>query len=226
MYELIENLKEKQWLRSGSLNSQELGIHPTGHKKLDSTLNGGFPKHGVIEVKSPSGIGELRLLLPHIKNTSQDRLCVFIQPPGYLCTEQLVSLGINANNILLIYPENEQHALWAAEQCLRSGACSNVLLWHAGLEIHQAKRLQVASERGQCLHFYLKTGSPESFSLPITLNMTLSPHDLGLEVSITRRKGGWLNERCIVDMTSTWPELTVEPANDALILPFPMHQRG
>ena len=56
MYELIENLKEKQWLRSGSLNSQELGIHPTGHKKLDSTLNGGFPKHGVIEVKSPSGI--------------------------------------------------------------------------------------------------------------------------------------------------------------------------
>ena len=164
--------------------------------------------------------------MPHIKNTSQDRLCVFIQPPGYLCTEQLVSLGINANNILLIYPENEQHALWAAEQCLRSGACSNVLLWHTALEIHQAKRLQVASERGQCLHFYLKTGSPDSFSLPITLNMTLSPHDLGLEVSITRRKGGWLNERCIVDMTSTWPELTVEPANDALILPFPMHQRG
>ena len=34
MYELIDNLKEKQWLWSGSLSSQELGTHSTGDKNL------------------------------------------------------------------------------------------------------------------------------------------------------------------------------------------------
>ena len=61
MYELIENLKEKQWLRSGSLNSQELGyILQAIKNSIAPSME--FPKHGVIEVKSPSGIGELRLL--------------------------------------------------------------------------------------------------------------------------------------------------------------------
>lgn len=225
MYELIEHLKQKQWLWSG-VQTQEHHDHlTTGFDLLDQKLDGGFPKHGVVELQGSSGIGELRLLLPHLKNTSQERLSVFIQPPGYLCAQHLTDAGLDNNRILLIQPNNAKEALWAAEQCLRSGACSNVLLWHSELEVHQARRLQVASERGNTLHFLFKTEQKCVFSLPVNLSMTLLPHPLGLEVTITKRKGGWPQGSFVLDMSATWPSLTLKPTAP-VVVPFPIRRQG
>lgn len=225
MYELIEHLKQKQWLWSGSQTPDNDDYYSTGYDLLDQKLEGGFPKHGVIELQGAASIGELRLLLPHLKNTSQERLSVFIQPPGYLCAEQLNNQGLDNNKVLLIYPQNEKQALWAAEQCLRSGACSNVLLWHSELEVHQARRLQVASEHGNCLHFLFKTKQKSLFSLPVSLSMTLLPHALGVEVTITKRKGGWPQGSFVIDMSAAWPSLTLQP-QAPVVIPFPIRQQG
>ncbi|NOI80515.1 translesion DNA synthesis-associated protein ImuA [Vibrio tubiashii] len=225
MYELIEHLKQKQWLWSGSQTPDSGDYYSTGHDLLDQKLEGGFPKHGVVELQGAASIGELRLLLPHLKNTSQERLSVFIQPPGYLCAEQLNNEGLDNNKVLLIYPQNDKEALWAAEQCLRSGACSNVLLWHPELEVHQARRLQVASEHGNCLHFIFKTAKKSLFSLPVSLSMTLLPHALGVEITITKRKGGWPQGSFVIDMSAAWPSLTLQP-KPPVIIPFPIRQQG
>ncbi|KOO16874.1 recombinase RecA [Vibrio xuii] len=225
MYELIENLKQKQWLWSGVQTPEHSDHYPTGYDLLDQKLEGGFPKHGVVELQGTSSIGELRLLIPHLKNTSQERLSVFIQPPGYLCAEQLCNEGIDNNKVLLVYPRNEKEALWAAEQCLRSGACSNVLLWHSSLEVHQARRLQVASERGNAVHFLFKTENKHVFSLPVNLSMRLTPHPSGLKVAITKRKGGWPQGSFIIDMSSHWPCLTLQP-KAPVVIPFPIRQQG
>ncbi|AIW14553.1 translesion DNA synthesis-associated protein ImuA [Vibrio tubiashii] len=225
MYELIEHLKQKQWLWSGSQTPDSGDYYSTGHDLLDQKLEGGFPKHGVVELQGASSIGELRLLLPHLKNTSQERLSVFIQPPGYLCAEQLNNEGLDNNKVLLIYPQNDKEALWAAEQCLRSGACSNVLLWHPELEVHQARRLQVASEHGNCLHFIFKMAKKSLFSLPVSLSMTLLPHALGVEITITKRKGGWPQGSFVIDMSAAWPSLTLQP-KPPVIIPFPIRQQG
>lgn len=225
MYELIDHLKQKQWLWQGSQSPQEHEFFSTGFDLLDQKLKGGFPKHGVVELQSTLGIGELRLLVPHIKATSQERLSVFINPPGYLCAEQLTNEGIDSNKVLIITPKSDKEALWAAEQCLKSGACSNVLLWHKELEVHQARRLQVASETGSCLHFLFKTDSKSVFSLPVSLSMTLAPHDLGLKVVITKRKGGWPQESFVIDMRSKWVRLT-KPSNTPTVIPFPMRKQG
>lgn len=225
MYELIEHLKQKQWLWSGSQTPDSGDYYSTGHDLLDQKLEGGFPKHGVVELQGASSIGELRLLFPHLKNTSQERLSVFIQPPGYLCAEQINNEGLDNNKVLLIYPQNDKEALWAAEQCLRSGACSNVLLWHPELEVHQARRLQVASEHGNCLHFIFKTAQKSLFSLPVSLSMTLLPHALGVEITITKRKGGWPQGSFVIDMSAAWPSLTLQP-KPPVIIPFPIRQQG
>jgi len=225
MYELIEHLKQKQWLWSGSQTPDNGDYYPTGHDLLDQKLEGGFPKHGVVELQGASSIGELRLLLPHLRNTSQERLSVFIQPPGYLCAEQLNNEGLDNNKVLLIYPQTDKEALWAAEQCLRSGACSNVLLWHPELEVHQARRLQVASEHGNCLNFIFKTAKKSLFSLPVSLSMTLLPHALGIEITITKRKGGWPQGSFVIDMSAAWPSLTLQPKSP-VVIPFPIRQQG
>ncbi len=225
MYELIEHLKQKQWLWQGSHAPEEKAQYPTGYDLLDQKLMGGFPRHGVVELEGQTGIGELRLLLPHLKQTSQTRLSIFIQPPGYLCAEQLANEELDSNKVLIIYPNSSKEALWAAEQCLKSGACSNVLLWHPELEVHQARRLQVASETGNCLHFIFKTVSQSAFSLPVSLSMVLSAHPLGLEITIAKRKGGWSQGSFVIDMRSKWPSLTLQPQTP-VVIPFPIRQQG
>ncbi|MGF1908258.1 translesion DNA synthesis-associated protein ImuA [Vibrio kasasachensis] len=225
MYELIEHLKQKQWLWQGTAQHQTLETYSTGFPLLDSKLEGGFPKHGVVELQSASGIGELRLLIPHLLASSENLLSVFIQPPGYLCAEMLAEQGFDLNQILLLYPKNSQHALWAAEQCLKSGACSNVLLWQSELEVHQARRLQVASETGSCLHFLFKQPQEHLFSLPVSLCMRLEPHNYGLSVTITKRKGGWAHGSFVLDMRSRWSQLAVEQA-DPVVIPFPLRKQG
>ena len=225
MYELIEHLKQKQWLWQANQTPESQDYYSTGYSLLDQKLEGGFPKHGVVELQSSQGIGELRLLLPHLQQTSQERLVVFIQPPGYLCAQHLSAQGMDCNKVLLINPNTPKEALWAAEQCLKSGACSNVLLWATDLEVHQARRLQVASETGNCLSFLFKTEQRSLFSLPVSLSMTLHPHSLGLEITITKRKGGWPHGSFVLDMHHYWPSLTVQ-ASDPVVLPFSLRKQG
>jgi hypothetical protein len=99
------------------------------------------------------------------------------------------------------------------------------LLWHPELEVHQARRLQVASEHGNCLHFIFKTAKKSLFSLPVSLSMTLLPHALGVEITITKRKGGWPQGSFVIDMSAAWPSLTLQP-KPPVIIPFPIRQQG
>ncbi|OIQ24759.1 translesion DNA synthesis-associated protein ImuA [uncultured Vibrio sp.] len=225
MYELIEQLKSSQLLWQGT-HTPTLGEYlSTGFDTLDNKLEGGYPKHGVVEIQSPSGIGELRLMLPHIRQSETNKLSVFIQPPGCLCAEQLASENIDQKNVVVIYPQTPQHALWAAEQCLKSGACSHVFLWQSELEVHHARRLQVASEEGDCLQFIFRQQQQGQFSLPVSLSMTLSPHRHGVEVAITKRKGGWPQGKFTLSMSHLWPNLTLEQ-NAPVVVPFPMLKQG
>ncbi|MGF1748783.1 translesion DNA synthesis-associated protein ImuA [Vibrio cionasavignyae] len=228
MHTLITELQNKQLIWKGSRSfSSTKDYRPTGFDELDQRLNGGFPNHGVVDIQSIGGIGELRLLLPHITTCAEKRLLVLINPPGYLCADYLLGQGIQPSQVLMLYPTSIKHALWAAEQSLKSGACGCVCLWQKDIEIHHAKRLQVASETGQCLQFLFRPVQPHIFSLPVSLGLTLEPHESGLEISITKQKGGFSRRPFIVNMTACWPELTVtaEPSASTVIS-FPMQQQG
>lgn len=235
MHELIKNLQDRQLIWKG-LQSTTLGsTTSTGYPQLDKQLDGGFPTHGVIEVESQQGIGELRLLTPYLAQQNSQKLAIFINPPGKICAEFFSSQGVELDNILVIEPQRDLNALWAAEQCLKSGACHSVLLWGADLEIHQTKRLQAASETGKCLQFHFKSNSHNQLSLPVSLSMKLSSHAQGLKVEVTKRKGSWSYGSFILDMTHNWPLLTekiigIDSSHRALsdntVLAFPIAKQG
>ncbi|MDG3087643.1 translesion DNA synthesis-associated protein ImuA [Vibrio hannami] len=222
---LTDLINNRKLLWKGSEQKPMTEVTSSGYKEMDRQLQGGFPKHGVVEILSDTGIGELRLLTPYIRENSQKRLSVFINPPAYLCAEFLEQQNIDLSRVIMIHPKNDKDALWAAEQSLKSGACGSVCLWHSSLEVHQARRLQVASETGGCLHFFFRTEQKFQVTLPISLSLTLKATDLGLEVSVSKRKGGWLNSTFQIDMSRLWPSLT-RPATNEPVLAFPTLKRG
>lgn len=228
MHELIEQLKQKQLLWQGnevSAQSIAFSAASSGFSALDEKLAGGLPANGVVDLQSISGIGELRLLFPHLRTADDGRLIVFIQPPANLNAEALLAEQLDINRILLIEPNTTQHAFWAAEQCLKSGACSHVLLWCDEVEIHQARRFQVGCETGNCRHILFRSAQTRLFSLPITLAMHLTAHDRGLEVQITKCKGVWEPKPFVLDMQSFWPQLTHHQPTQKVV-PFPVRQQG
>lgn len=235
MHELIKNLQDRQLIWRGLQSTTQGSTTSTGYPQLDKQLDGGFPTHGVIEVESQQGIGELRLLTPYLAQQNSQKLAIFINPPGKICAEFFSSQGIELDNILVIEPPRDLDALWAAEQCLKSGACHSVLLWGADLEIHQTKRLQAASETGKCLQFHFKATSHNQLSLPVSLSMKLSSHAQGLKVEVTKRKGSWSYGSFILDMTPNWPLLTEKVISidsshhnlsDNTVLAFPIAKQG
>ncbi|MCC5515848.1 translesion DNA synthesis-associated protein ImuA [Vibrio splendidus] len=235
MHELIKNLQDRQLIWTGLQSTTQGSTTSTGYSQLDKQLDGGFPTYGVIEVESQQGIGELRLLTPYLAQQNSQKLAIFINPPGKICAEFFSSQGIELENILIIQPQRDLDALWAAEQCLKSGACHSVFLWGADLEIHQTKRLQAASETGKCLQFHFKATSHNQLSLPVSLSMKLSSHAQGLKVEVTKRKGSWSYGSFILDMSQNWPLLTEkitlqDSSHSALsnntVLAFPIAKQG
>ncbi len=129
----------------------------TGFAELDQALAGGFPAHTVVELHSPMGIGELRLLLPCLTRPAAcSQLLALINPPLLIGSQMLQAAGIAADQVLLLQPANTQDALWAAEQCLKSGCCGSVILWQRTLSIAQLKRLQLCAQDGQASLFIFR----------------------------------------------------------------------
>ncbi|MFC3024381.1 translesion DNA synthesis-associated protein ImuA [Vibrio zhugei] len=228
MNELITELKNKHWLWQGTLASchgvSETTKHTTGYPVLDQKLMGGFPHSGVVELQSPVGIGELRLLLPYLAQ-KQQRLTVFINPPSPIHSEALIYAGLTLDKVRVLTPKTPKDALWAAEQCLKSGACEQVLLWQNNLEVHHARRLQVASTTGQCVQFLLRRPQQQIFSLPVTLSLQLQPAAHGITVTIKKYKGAWPSEPFTVPYQEHWPDL-IQPDTDSVVVPFQRQKQG
>ena len=235
MPSVIDLLHSKHLIWQGSKQQEPINTQSTGYPELDAQLDGGFPIHGVVEICSELGIGELRLLTPFIKASGKKKLSVFINPPAYLCSEYLDQQGIDLHRLITIFPKTEKEALWATEQSLKSGCCSSVILWHPCLQVHQARRLQVASETGQCLNFLFKTEQHEQVSLPISLTMQLQAEESGIQATIHKRKGGWKKSTFSIDMSHKWAYLRQQAKSLPTSIPtkkqdnialFPLQRRG
>lgn len=131
---------------------------PTGHAALDALLpQRGWPRGAVTELLLPAdGVGELALLLPTLARLTQDGGTVAVIAPPYLpYAPAWQGAGVDLA-CLHIVDAAPRDALWAFEQCLRSGACAAVLGWPLQADAAALRRLQVAADSGHCLGFALR----------------------------------------------------------------------
>ena len=212
MSTLIQQLRDKRLIWSATEQGQKSkGVRHQGYPELDKRLTDGFPTHGMMEIASALGVGELRLVLPYLKSLMEDgRLMVFIAPPCQVNATMLLAYGIPLSQCLLLTPESDTEALWCAEQCLRSGACSSVILWQQQLQIHQAKRLHHAAEKSHTLHILFHPPATQKLSLPIPFRLSLKAVSEGVKVTVERQKRGWPIPSFIVNMRQQWPSQTAQ----------------
>lgn len=154
---------------------------PTGHDELDAALPlGGWPEHALSEVLLPAdGVGELDLLMPTLSRlTKAGQLVVFVAPPYIPYAPALQSRGVDLRYLHIVDAEPKK-ALWAFEQCLRSGTCAAVVGWPQRIDHHALRRLQVAADTGQALGFALRDtrhaeqASPAALRLEITVDRSV-----------------------------------------------------
>ncbi|MCG7548404.1 translesion DNA synthesis-associated protein ImuA [Pseudoalteromonas sp. Of7M-16] len=198
----------------------------TGYDVLDAHLDGGFPMPGVVDIKSHTGVGEVRLLLPYIR--SQSRLCVMINPPACINAHALLHQDVMTELVWVISTNTCQEALWAAEQCLKSGACGSVLLWHRDLQVHQVKRLLLSAQTGKSLCCLLRNDVSQFGSLPVSLCLQLEPDIDGLKIKVNKLRGGWAKPQLTLPWTLLWPLVmtqTEQTSLEAQVLPFLQPQR-
>ncbi|RDZ28560.1 translesion DNA synthesis-associated protein ImuA [Lysobacter silvisoli] len=144
---------------------------PTGHAALDALLpQGGWPRRALTELLLPAdGVGELALLMPTLARLSREGGTVAVIAPPYIPYAPAWQAGGVDLAMLEIVAASARDALWAFEQCLRSGACAAVLGWPAQADAQALRRLQVAADSGQCLGFALRdrkhAGNPSPAAL-------------------------------------------------------------
>ena len=131
---------------------------PTGHTALDALLpQGGWPRRALTELLLPAdGVGELALLLPTLARLTQAGSAVAVIAPPYIpYAPAWQAAGVDLS-LLEIVDAAPRDALWAFEQCLRSGACAAVIGWPRQADAQALRRLQVAADSGDCLGFVLR----------------------------------------------------------------------
>lgn len=227
MQNIIQDLKQQQLIwhaNSPHYRGEEHGCR-SGLADLDTLLNGGFPRHGVVEIESTLAIGELRLLCPFL--LLQQGMVALIQPPAMVNAAFWRYVGLSLSDSLILHPSTVKEALWSAEQCLKSGACQTVLLWQDEIEIHQVKRLQLACEQGGSLLFMFRHHSHTQLSLPISLSLQLTPSEQGVYVKVRKRKGGWQCGTVEINYQQLFPQLTLAPSIETQrVIPFPLALQG
>ena len=159
--------------------------HPSGHPALDAALpSGGWPEAAMTELLLPAdGAGELSLLWPVLARLSQaGQRVVLVAPPYIPYAPAWQAAGVDLRQLEVVQAPQLRDALWAAEQCLRSGSCGAVLCWPQLAEERALRRLQVAAESGQALGFACRPLAAARNPSPVALRLVLDPRAGQLQV--------------------------------------------
>ncbi len=181
------------------INTQTFSGISTGYENLDAVLpNKGWPNSGLIEVGYQSiGNGELRLVIPVLKQLSQSRnkWITWINPPLIPYAPGLQSLGIYIRKILLVHTKQIKDTLWSLEKICKSKNCSAVLAWtNSPLKFKETQRLQLAAKMGSNLIYLFHPllnhlENPSAAELRLALKPTEKPGTIN--VDINKRRRGW-----------------------------------
>ncbi|GIU12546.1 hypothetical protein TUM4261_25770 [Shewanella sp. c952] len=184
----LNQLLARQDIWRGQQWQQQQLAYPTGFSLLDEHLaDNGWPQIGVCEVLCDGvGQGELSMVLPMLSQLigynlsatkaftqQQDAMVMLVAPPHIPSAQALLQQGLELARLIWIDTEERKERLWAIEQALSSGCVPLVLAWLDNLSTTEARRLQLAAEKGESLcMLYLPTRCAQQ-SHPVNLRLGL-----------------------------------------------------
>lgn len=190
---LLNNLLLRQDTWRGRNRSLRKHVIATGNENLDRLLLGGWPVSALTElVTQQDGIGELSLLLPTVKHyASENKLCVWLDPPYQPYAPSLVNEGVPLDKLLIVRSKNSKEWLWAAEQSIRGKALLFAWANRAQPRYSALRKLQLAATESLAPVFLfsppnaLKAHSPALLRLELE---SLEPNVLSVTLHKLRGK--------------------------------------
>ncbi|MEN1944810.1 translesion DNA synthesis-associated protein ImuA [Luteimonas sp. MJ293] len=181
----IDALVEQRRIWKGRPPPRPAEGQPTGHAALDAVLPaGGWPEGALSEILVPAdGVGELRLLWPVLARLSRTgERVVLVAPPYVPFAPAWQAAGVDLRQVEVVQAATERDALWATEQCLRSGSCGAVLCWPLKADDRALRRLQVAAEAGRTLGLATRPLVAARNPSPAALRIVIDAHPAQLRV--------------------------------------------
>ena len=120
--------------------------------------------------------------------SSDDGVIAVVAPPYVPFASAWQRAGVRLSQLQVVTAD-ARNALWAAEQCLRSGACSAVLCWPQHADDRALRRLQVAAETGRCLGFAFRPASAARNPSPAALRIAVETHPAA-QLRVIKSRGG------------------------------------
>lgn len=189
----------------------------TGFQRLDAELPGaGWPLGTLTElIAREPGIGELRLLVPMIRQlTRERRVVVLLAPPHIPYAPALASFGINLDYLLIVQAAHAADRLWAVEQTLRSSSFGALLAWlpQEKTRPEHLRRMQLAAQGAQGPVFLFRTLAAQFEPSPAPLRLLLLPKaEQRLSVQILKRRGPVQAQPMLLDLPRPVSAIQLKP---------------
>jgi len=163
---------------------------PTGFAALDALLPWrGWPPGALSEILEGRSGAAFALVQPALARLSSEaRWLLLIAPPFVPYAPALAAAGLDLSRLAVVEAGNE--TAWAAEQGLRSGACSAVLAWGGRWETSALRRLQLAAETGGGIALLFRNAAAAREHSPAALRLGVRPSMAGAEVTLLKQRGG------------------------------------
>lgn len=192
--------------RGGSRGSVTVPSLDSGYQALNRLLpTGGWPVQSVIEIVVDEwGSGELQVLLPLMRQLSQQKTYLALVSPPYLpYAPALHNAGIALNRLLIIDRQaSARDRWWSAEKILRQGDCGLVMLWPERPDTNQwstyVRQLQVAAETGNSTAVIFCRGRP--VETPVSMRLKLGYCPEGLRVQVLKSRFSWKQGSVVIPL--------------------------
>lgn len=168
----------------------------TGVPALDAVLPGrGLPLGAVTEiVPMAESIGEVSLVLPALRRLAEQKPVMVVRPPHVLNPRAWANAGIALSRLVAVEARDDADARWAAEQALRSGAVSAVLLWTETRADVAVRRLQLAASETSSLALVYRPPAVLRNGSAAAVRVALHPGPRGTRIEVLKARGGRAGE--------------------------------
>jgi protein ImuA len=183
-----------------------IAAHPSSFAALDAQLpGGGWPLGMLTElIAREPGIGEVRLLVPMLRQLTRDRrVVIMLGPPHIPYAPALACFGIDLDYLIVVQAAQAADRLWAVEQTLRSASFGALLAWlpQDRTRPEHLRRMQLAAQgaRGPAFLFRQLPAQFESSPAPLRLLLLPRPRQQ-LSVQLLKRRGPLLAQPLLIDL--------------------------
>ena len=197
----------------------------SGYATLDAELPGaGWPVGALTElIANAPGVGELRLLVPVLRQlTRERRVVILLGPPHIPYAPALSGFGIDIDYLILVEAVQAADRIWAIEQALRSASFGALLAWlpQERTRPEHLRRLQLAAHGASGPVFLFRDSRAQFDPSPAPLRMLLQARAAQrIAVQILKRRGPLCSAPQIIDLPQPAHGIRLRPGSGALASP-------